>query len=114
MKRGFDVIFESITRAAGELKPGLKGYDLDVIARSHITGSGYDEYPHALGHQIGRTAHDGGGLLAPRWERYGSLPDQIIEKDQLYTLEPRLTITNYGVATIEEIVVVTLEEFENE
>jgi Xaa-Pro aminopeptidase len=52
-------------------------------------------------------AHDGGGLLAPKWERYGTLPDQVIEKNQLYTLEPRLKIERYGVATIEEIVVVT-------
>jgi Xaa-Pro aminopeptidase len=52
-------------------------------------------------------AHDGGGLLAPKWERYGTLPDTIIEENQLYTIEPRLTIPEYGVATIEEIVVVT-------
>ena len=103
----FKVIFESVTKAADTLKPGLTGFDIDTIARSHITGHGYDEYPHALGHQIGRTAHDGGGLLAPKWERYGTLPDQVIEENQLYTIEPRLTIKDYGVATIEEIVVVT-------
>ena len=62
---------------------------------------------HALGHQIGREAHDGGGLLAPKWERYGSLPDIPIEKNQLYTIEPRLTIPDYGIATVEEIVVIT-------
>lgn len=107
VKKGFKVIFESVTKSADKLRPGLTGLDIDTIARSHITGAGYAEYPHALGHQIGRTAHDGGGLLAPKWERYGTLPDQIIEKDQLYTLEPRLTIDNYGVATIEEIVAVT-------
>ncbi len=107
VKRGFKVIFESVTMAAAQLKPGLVGNDIDSVARSHITDNGYEEYPHALGHQIGRTAHDGGGLLAPKWERYGTLPDQEIEKDQLYTIEPRLTIKGYGVATIEEIVVVT-------
>jgi Xaa-Pro aminopeptidase len=107
VQNGFAVIFESVTKAANFLKPGLTGYDIDTIARSHITKNGYDEYPHALGHQIGRTAHDGGGLLAPKWERYGTLPDQKIEINQLYTIEPRLTIKDYGVATIEEIVVVT-------
>ena len=107
VQRGFEVIFASVTRAADKIKPGLTGNDIDTIARSYITDNGYEEYPHALGHQIGRTAHDGGGLLAPNWERYGTLPDQIIEKDQLYTIEPRLTIKDYGVATIEEIVVIT-------
>ena len=69
--------------------------------------SGFDEYPHALGHQIGRAAHDGAGLLCPRWERYGTKPDSIVEAGQCYTLEPRIHVKGYGVATIEEIVVVT-------
>ncbi len=107
VQRGFDVIFESISRAAAALKPGVTGYEIDTIARSYIVDQGYAEYPHALGHQIGRVAHDGGGLLAPKWERYGTLPDQPVEKDQLYTIEPRLTIDGYGIATIEEIVCVT-------
>lgn len=107
VKRGFQIIYDSISAAAKALKPGKKGYEIDNIARAHITDYGYKEYPHALGHQIGREAHDGGGLLGPKWDRYGNLPNQSIEKNQLYTLEPRLTIEDYGIATIEEIVAVT-------
>jgi Xaa-Pro aminopeptidase len=107
VQRGFQVIFDSISRAAEAIKPGKTGYEIDTIAREYIVSQGYDEYPHALGHQIGREAHDGGGLLAPKWERYGSLPDMPIEKNQLYTIEPRLTIQDYGIATVEEIVVIT-------
>jgi len=105
--KGFQVIFDSISQAANQLKPGVKGFEIDQIARSYIVSQGYQEYPHALGHQIGRAAHDGGGVLAPKWERYGTLPDEPVEQDQLYTLEPRLTIDNYGIATIEEIVLIT-------
>lgn len=107
VKRGFQVIFDSITAAADELRPGKTGYEIDTIARNYIVSNGYEEYPHALGHQIGQAAHDGGGLLAPKWERYGTLPDMQIEINQLYTIEPRLTIKDHGIATIEEIVVVT-------
>jgi len=107
VRKGFQVIFESITLAAKALKPGKTGCEIDKIARDFIVSNGYTEFPHALGHQIGRAAHDGGGLLAPKWERYGALPDLPIEKDQLYTIEPRLTIEGYGVATVEEIVAVT-------
>ena len=95
------------SRAAEKLKPGVTGHVIDQAARGYIIKNGYEEYPHALGHQIGRDAHDGGGLLAPRWERYGSLPDLPVEKNQLYTLEPRLTIKDFGIATVEEIVVIT-------
>jgi Xaa-Pro aminopeptidase len=107
VKKGFQVIFDSISMAADALKPGKTGYEIDTIAREYIVSQGYDEYSHALGHQIGREAHDGGGLLGPKWERYGSLPDIPVEKNQLFTIEPRLTIKDFGIATIEEIVVIT-------
>lgn len=107
VQRGFDVIVESITRAANELKPGKKGYEIDQIARNYIQIKGYEEYPHGLGHQVGRFAHDGGCLLAPKWERYNNLPFLEVEERNVFTLEPRLTIENYGIATVEEMVVVT-------
>jgi Xaa-Pro aminopeptidase len=107
VQRGFNVIKDSIKLSAKELKPGKQGCEIDEIARKYIVESGYEEYPHALGHQIGRVAHDGGGLLSPRWERYGALPFKIIEEGQVYTIEPRLPIKDYGIATIEEEVVVT-------
>jgi Xaa-Pro aminopeptidase len=104
--KGFNTIVESIQLAAKALKPGVQGCEMDDIARNHITSNGYAEYPHALGHQIGRVAHDGGGLLCPRWERYGTLPYEKVEEGQVYTLEPRLTVEGYGVATVEEMVIV--------
>lgn len=104
---GFNVIVEAIQQAAKALKPGMMGYEIDDIARKYITSQGYIEYPHALGHQIGRAAHDGGGLLCPRWDRYGKLPYEKVEAGQVYTLEPRLTVEGYGIATVEEIVQVT-------
>lgn len=107
VKKGFQVIFDSISMAADALKPGKTGYEIDTIAREYIVSQGYEEYPHALGHQIGREAHDGGGLLGPKWKRYGTLPDIPVEKSQLFTIEPRLTIKDYGIATAEEIVVIT-------
>jgi len=107
VERGFKTIIEAIQKAARELRPGRTGGDIDAVARGYITDRGYEEYPHGLGHQIGRTAHDGAGLLCPRWERYGNLPELEVEKGQCYTLEPRLTIEGHGIATCEEIVAVT-------
>jgi Xaa-Pro aminopeptidase len=84
----------------------MEGGAVDTLARSYITDRGYKEFPHALGHQVGRHAHDGAGLLCPEWERYGNLPHLKIEEGQVYTLEPRIVIPDYGVATMEEIIVV--------
>jgi Xaa-Pro aminopeptidase len=107
VRRGFNVLNESIGLAFAALKPGTRGVDIDQVARGHIVSHGYDEYPHALGHQVGRYAHDGGALLAPAWERYGNLPFIPLEKDQVFTIEPRIYIKDYGVATVEEMVVIT-------
>ena len=109
VQRGFDTIVGSIRAAAAVLRPGVTGGRVDDVARGFITERGYPEYPHALGHQVGRSAHDGAGLLCPRWERYGALPDLAVEQDQVYTLEPRLPVEGHGIATCEEIVAVTAD-----
>lgn len=104
VRRGLDVIIQAIDKAAAALRPGVQGREIDAVARGHIVAAGYAEYPHALGHQIGRQAHDGAGLLAPVWERYGRRPFLEVEQGQVYTLEPRLTVEGHGIATIEEMV----------
>jgi Xaa-Pro aminopeptidase len=106
VQRGFQVIVDAITKGAEVLRPGVPGWQVDAAARGHITANGYPEYQHALGHQIGRVAHDGSGLLSPRWERYGGRSHEPVEAGQVYTLEPRLPIEGYGIATVEEMVLV--------
>ena len=104
--RGFNTILESVQNAFEAIKPGKMGWEIDEVARSYIVDKGYEEYPHGLGHQVGRVAHDGGAMLGPRWERYGNIPYLKIEKNNIFTIEPRLPIKGYGIATIEEIIVV--------
>ena len=109
VQKGFDAVRDAIRKAGEFMKPGVKGAEVDAVARDHITGLGFDEYPHALGHQIGRAAHDGAGHLCPRWERYGTKPEAIVEAGSCYTIEPRVNVKDHGVATMEEIVVVTAD-----
>ncbi|MBI4704652.1 MAG: aminopeptidase P family protein [Deltaproteobacteria bacterium] len=105
--RGFATIRDAIREAAAALRPGRLGHEIDAVARGLITAGGYPEYDHALGHQVGRTAHDGAALLGPRWERYARRVEEPIEAGQVFTLEPRLPIQGHGIATMEEIVAVT-------
>lgn len=107
VQKGFDTIVTSIQKAKDELKPGMMGCEIDDVARNYIVNKGYEEYPHGLGHQVGKVAHDGGCGLFPRWERYGNTPFLKIEENQVYTIEPRLTVEGYGIATVEEEVLVT-------
>ena len=105
--KAFNTVRDAIQKAADFIRPGREGWEVDSVARSHIMSLGYEEYPHALGHQIGRKAHDGAGILCPKWERYGNLPFDKVEEGQVYTLEPRVDCHGHGTATVEEIIVVT-------
>ncbi len=97
---------DAIQRAAEYLRPGVIGKDVDAVARDYIRSNGFDDYAHALGHQIGRLAHDGAGLLCPEWERYGDRAHAVVEEGQCFTLEPSVNVPGYGVATMEEVVVI--------
>jgi Xaa-Pro aminopeptidase len=107
VRRGFDTIVEAIDRSRRAMKPGAQGIEIDAIARNIVTDAGYGEFPHALGHQVGRFAHDGTALLGPAWEKYARKPFARLEPDMVFTIEPRLTVPGHGIATIEEMVVVT-------
>ncbi|UCF37829.1 MAG: aminopeptidase P family protein, partial [Acidobacteriota bacterium] len=106
---GFETITESIEMARQALKPGVIGRDVDHVARQHIVSRGYEEYPHGLGHQVGQFAHDGTALLGPAWEKYAQKVIEPVEEGMVFTLEPRLTVAGKGVATVEEMVVVTAD-----
>ena len=107
VQKGFEVIRDAIQKVADELKPGVKGVDMDSIARSYIVENGYPEYPHGLGHQVGKTVHDGVAGLFPSWERYGNAPFMDLEEGQVFTIEPRLPVEGFGVSTLEEEVYLT-------
>ena len=108
VQRGFDTIVRSIEESQeGDPARRATGLDVDTVARSIVTGAGYAEFPHALGHQVGRYAHDGTALLGPAWEKYARRPFVPIEEGMVFTIEPRLTVPGHGVATVEEMVVVT-------
>ena len=102
VRHGFRILREAIDKVADALKPGVTGKQMDDIARSHLVENGYKEYPHGLGHQVGRAAHDGGALLGPAWERYGNTPFIPVEAGEVYTIEPRLFVPGHGIVTIEE------------
>lgn len=107
VKKGFETILKTIEECRQAMRPGVQGLVIDQLARQIVTGAGYEEFPHALGHQVGRFAHDGTALLGPTWEKYADKPLHSLEPGMVFTLEPRLTVPGRGVVTIEDMVVVT-------
>lgn len=107
VETAFNTVRDAIQLASVFIKPGIQGFEADTIARDFVQAQGYQEYQHALGHQVGQEAHDGGTLLGPLWDRYGSSPKGIIEADNVFTLELYVTTKDYGQVSLEEDILVT-------
>ncbi len=106
VRRAYEAIVQGIDLAAKALRPGIAGWEVDQKVRDHLTARGFPEYAHALGHHLGRACHDGGGVLGPRWERYGSAPFETVREGNVYTLEPSIHLPAHGMVSLEEDVVV--------
>ena len=106
---GFDTIVNAIRETAEVMKPGIKGYQVDRICRNLVTQAGFPEFMYATGHQVGTLAHDGAGIIGPRWERYGKTPEYPLEVGNVFTIEPGLSLPGYGYIGLEEMILVTEE-----
>ena len=49
---------------------------------------------------VGRAVHDGGGVLGPRWERYGEEPYEPVRLGAVYTLEPSVHLPEHGLVSL--------------
>jgi Xaa-Pro aminopeptidase len=93
--------------ALAALKPGVPGYKVDQAGRSLIVKRRYPEYKHALGHVLGRSTHEIGPLLGPRWpNRYGKQGEKQVQRDMVFTIEPSVT-SKFGTCNLEQDVLVT-------
>ena len=109
LRHAFETVKTAIRKAKSFIKPGVKGNEVDAVARNYVQEQGYEEYAHALGHQVGLQAHDGGVLLGPLWERYGDLPKGEVRAGNVFTLELYVKTKSYGMVSLEEMIVVTEE-----
>ena len=108
VRRAWNIVRTAITRGFEALKPGVQGWEVDEAARAVFREAGMPEYQHALGHGVGRSVHDGGTLLGPRWDRYGRTPFGIVEPGMVFTLECGAA-TSRGYLGLEEQVIVEEE-----
>lgn len=107
IQQAFQAVHTAISKAAAQMKPGVQGFEVDAAARNYYVAKGYPEISHATGHQIGQAVHDGGGLLGPRWERYGQSPYEKLAPGMVFTIEPTLFMDEGIHFIVEENVVVT-------
>ncbi len=107
VERMFGTAREANDAALSVLKPGVPGYKVDEAGRRLIVRRGFSEYKHALGHVLGRSTHEIGPLLGPRWpNRYGKQGEKAVQKDMVFTIEPSVT-SKLGTCNLEQDVLVT-------
>ncbi|HEX4746338.1 MAG TPA: Xaa-Pro peptidase family protein [Gaiellaceae bacterium] len=109
VRQAWSALWAAVDAGAATLRPGAAGWEVDAAARASLVASGYPEPMYALGHQLGRAAHDGGTVLAPRWDRYGAAPMGIVEEGNVFTLEFGTAVPGRGYIGLEEDLLVTAD-----
>lgn len=96
----YNTVLQAQLAALECIKPGMKGKDVDKVARDLITEAGFGEYfGHGLGHSVGLDIHEN--------PRFSVSEENIIKPGMVLTVEPGIYIPGFGGVRIEDMVVVT-------
>jgi len=99
-KKVYDIVLRAQTSAIKSARPGLKGAELDKVARDVISKAGYGKYfGHGLGHGIGLLVHD--------YPKVSSKSKEVLKPNMVVTIEPGIYIPNWGGVRIEDDVLIT-------
>ncbi|WP_330375460.1 Xaa-Pro peptidase family protein [Inediibacterium massiliense] len=99
-KEIYNIVLEAQENALAAIKPGMKGLDIDQIAREIISSRGYGEnFGHGLGHGVGLEIHEE-PTLSPK----GNI---ILQPGMVVTDEPGIYIPKFGGVRIEDLILVT-------
>lgn len=105
-KEVYDTVLKAQLAALDFIKAGLKGKEVDKVARDIIYQAGYEGcFGHGLGHSVGLHIHEN--------PRLSMLEEDVLEVGMTETVEPGIYIKGFGGVRIEDLVVVTKEGHEN-
>lgn len=96
--RSYEAVLAAQTAVIEAIQPGIKGSELDRIARDQLAGLS-SRFTHGLGHGIGLDIHE-----APR---LGKNFDQPLQAGMVITVEPGVYFPGLGGIRIEDDVLVT-------
>jgi Xaa-Pro aminopeptidase len=100
LKKIYQITLEAQVQAIGQARPKMACSALDAVARDHIQEKGYGNYfGHSLGHGVGLMVHED-----PRISKQN---EELLEVNNVITIEPGIYLPNVGGVRIEDIVVIT-------
>lgn len=96
----YDTVLRAQMAAIAAIRPGMKGCEVDAVARTIIADAGYGEcFGHSLGHSVGLMIHET-PCFAPKDET-------VLEPGMVITVEPGIYIEGVFGVRIEDVVVIT-------
>jgi Xaa-Pro aminopeptidase len=96
----YNLVLKAQTKAISRAKAGIRGMELDKVAREVIAKAGYGKYfGHGLGHGLGLEVHSGPVVNARS--------KTILKPGMVITIEPGIYIPGWGGVRIEDDVLIT-------
>ncbi len=102
----YELVRGAQAAALEAIRPGVKGEDVDRVAREAIEAAGHGErFGHGLGHGVGLEVHEG-PRLSPR-------SDDVLAAGEVVTVEPGVYLPGRLGVRIEDLVVVAEDGLRN-
>ena len=102
----YATVLEAQLASLEAIRPGVKGEDVDAVARRIIDEAGHKEhFGHGLGHGVGLEVHEG-PRLSPK-------SDDLLAPGEVVTVEPGIYLPGKLGVRIEDFVVVTEDGYRN-
>jgi Xaa-Pro aminopeptidase len=102
----YEIVLEAQLAGLDAIAAGAKGEDVDAIARKGIDAAGHGErFGHGLGHGVGLEVHEG--------PRLSLRSDDVLEADEVVTVEPGIYLPGTLGVRIEDLIVVTEDGHRN-
>ncbi len=99
IRRIYGIVLEAQLRAIEGAKKGLKGKEVDSIARDIIYNNGFEKnFGHGLGHCLGLEIHE-----EPRFSPTG---ETNMENGMVVTVEPGIYVSGLGGVRIEDVIII--------
>lgn len=100
MRTVYDTVAQAQLAAIAAVKPGVRGCDVDKIARDIIYGAGYEGcFGHGLGHSVGVLIHEN--------PRFSPSDTTAMQPGMVLTVEPGIYLPGKFGVRIEDVVIVT-------
>jgi Xaa-Pro aminopeptidase len=105
-REAYEVVLAAQLAGLEAIRPGVGGEEADLAARAVIDAAGHAEhFGHGLGHGVGLEVHE-----APR---LGQRSEDVLEADEVVTVEPGIYLPGQFGIRIEDLVVVTADGHRN-